>query len=288
MAALKAGNSHGQIGQRPFEMGHRAPDILDPADQGRDGRGSALHRPRPMRPGECRHAALAIDMTEYGRPAQDRPPHRLIRWMRTRRNGNLEALRRLPFFVPNGKQRSRPRHPADYHAASVESGRQRSASRNAMARKIVRWVAIGLAIVVVLAVAGAFLMPRLPGRDRDPSISRRRRRRCSRWSATSVSSTTGRPGSSAIRRRPIPSPDRPTGSARRSTGKARMPEVGTGSMTIAFDRARPACRDRARLRRSGRRRKPGSPSNRRGQAAPRPGAFPPTSASTRSTAISAR
>ncbi len=28
MAALKAGNSHGQIGQRPFEMGHRAPDIL--------------------------------------------------------------------------------------------------------------------------------------------------------------------------------------------------------------------------------------------------------------------
>lgn len=28
MAALKAGNSHGQIGQRPFEMGNRAPDIL--------------------------------------------------------------------------------------------------------------------------------------------------------------------------------------------------------------------------------------------------------------------
>ena len=28
MDALKAGRSHAQIGQRPFEMGHRAPDIL--------------------------------------------------------------------------------------------------------------------------------------------------------------------------------------------------------------------------------------------------------------------
>jgi ribose transport system substrate-binding protein len=28
MAALKAGCSHAQIGQRPFEMGNRAPDVL--------------------------------------------------------------------------------------------------------------------------------------------------------------------------------------------------------------------------------------------------------------------
>jgi ribose transport system substrate-binding protein len=28
MAALKAGHSHAQVGQRPFEMGHRAPDVL--------------------------------------------------------------------------------------------------------------------------------------------------------------------------------------------------------------------------------------------------------------------
>jgi ribose transport system substrate-binding protein len=28
MDALKAGCSHGQIGQRPFEMGNRAPDVL--------------------------------------------------------------------------------------------------------------------------------------------------------------------------------------------------------------------------------------------------------------------
>ena len=28
MDALKAGCSHAQIGQRPFEMGNRAPDVL--------------------------------------------------------------------------------------------------------------------------------------------------------------------------------------------------------------------------------------------------------------------
>jgi ribose transport system substrate-binding protein len=28
MDALKAGHSHAQIGQRPFEMGLRAPDVL--------------------------------------------------------------------------------------------------------------------------------------------------------------------------------------------------------------------------------------------------------------------
>jgi ribose transport system substrate-binding protein len=28
MSALKAGRSHAQIGQRPFEMGHRAPGVL--------------------------------------------------------------------------------------------------------------------------------------------------------------------------------------------------------------------------------------------------------------------
>ena len=28
MDALKAGHSHAQVGQRPFEMGHRAPDVL--------------------------------------------------------------------------------------------------------------------------------------------------------------------------------------------------------------------------------------------------------------------
>jgi ribose transport system substrate-binding protein len=28
MAALKAGRSHAQIGQRPFEMGYRAPSVL--------------------------------------------------------------------------------------------------------------------------------------------------------------------------------------------------------------------------------------------------------------------
>ena len=28
MDALKAGHSHAQVGQRPFEMGHKAPDVL--------------------------------------------------------------------------------------------------------------------------------------------------------------------------------------------------------------------------------------------------------------------
>ena len=28
MDALKAGRSHAQVGQRPFEMGYRAPDVL--------------------------------------------------------------------------------------------------------------------------------------------------------------------------------------------------------------------------------------------------------------------
>ena len=33
MDALKAGRSHAQIGQRPFEMGHRAPGGADRPDQ---------------------------------------------------------------------------------------------------------------------------------------------------------------------------------------------------------------------------------------------------------------
>ena len=52
--ALKAGRSHAQIGQRPFEMGYRAPSVMIDLIEGKDGRRSAVHRARRMHARERR------------------------------------------------------------------------------------------------------------------------------------------------------------------------------------------------------------------------------------------
>jgi ABC-type sugar transport system substrate-binding protein len=52
--ALKAGRSHAQIGQRPFEMGHRAPAVLIDLIGGKKVADPAIHRPRRMHAGQPR------------------------------------------------------------------------------------------------------------------------------------------------------------------------------------------------------------------------------------------
>jgi hypothetical protein len=46
--AFRDGRSHAQVGQRPFEMGYRAPDVMIQLINGESGRGPALHRPRRL------------------------------------------------------------------------------------------------------------------------------------------------------------------------------------------------------------------------------------------------
>ena len=46
MEALKAGRSHVQVGQRPFEMGYRAPTVMIDLIGGQEGGRSGVHRPR--------------------------------------------------------------------------------------------------------------------------------------------------------------------------------------------------------------------------------------------------
>ncbi len=48
MDALKAGISHGQVGQRPFEMGYKAMYMLNDLTQGKSVAGPGHHRPRRL------------------------------------------------------------------------------------------------------------------------------------------------------------------------------------------------------------------------------------------------
>ena len=54
MQALKDGRSHAQIGQRPFEMGYRAPSVMIDLIEGKKTvGGSSVYRPRRMHDGQC-------------------------------------------------------------------------------------------------------------------------------------------------------------------------------------------------------------------------------------------
>ena len=65
--ALKAGRSHVQVGQRPFEMGYRAPTRDDRSDQRQEGRAGDLHRPRRVHAGQRRqvHRQVARSRVAY-------------------------------------------------------------------------------------------------------------------------------------------------------------------------------------------------------------------------------
>ena len=60
MDDLKAGLSHGQVGQRPFEMGYKAIYLLNDLTQGKIRSGSGDDRPRRLHAGDHRHLQEAI------------------------------------------------------------------------------------------------------------------------------------------------------------------------------------------------------------------------------------
>ncbi len=55
VAIAKEGLVTALVGQRPFEMGYKAPIGDDQPDRGQDRRGSGVHRPRRMHQGYGRH-----------------------------------------------------------------------------------------------------------------------------------------------------------------------------------------------------------------------------------------
>ena len=55
LETVRAGFSQVNVGQRPYEMGHRAPDILIDIINGKDGRQPEVHRPRRVHEGKRRH-----------------------------------------------------------------------------------------------------------------------------------------------------------------------------------------------------------------------------------------
>ena len=63
MDALKAGRSHVQVGQRPFEMGYRAPVVMIELINGKTVASGDLHRPRRMHTGERRAPASPSSVT---------------------------------------------------------------------------------------------------------------------------------------------------------------------------------------------------------------------------------
>ncbi len=73
MDALKAGRSHAQIGQRPFEMGYRAPVGDDRPDRRQAARSGALYRPRRVHGGQ--HRRLSREVRSNSGRRRTAPPY---------------------------------------------------------------------------------------------------------------------------------------------------------------------------------------------------------------------
>ena len=67
--ALKAGRSHVQVGQRPFEMGYRAPTVMIDLIDGKHVERSALHRARRVHAGERRQLPRQVRRPDADRRA---------------------------------------------------------------------------------------------------------------------------------------------------------------------------------------------------------------------------
>ena len=104
MDALKAGRSHAQIGQRPFEMGHRAPAVLIDLINGKkvaDPLYTGLDECTPAEPRQVPGASSRDRLSSEGargRPcgvARRRLDGAVDRW-HARALRDLQALRRHP------------------------------------------------------------------------------------------------------------------------------------------------------------------------------------------------
>ncbi len=100
------------VGQRPFEMGYKAPGGHDRPDRRQGGRGSGVHRPRRMHQGHGRdlhpEIRIASPNCHEGRPQNGRPF--LLAFsgaIESSSRAKRDALRRHPFNPPSAPRESR-------------------------------------------------------------------------------------------------------------------------------------------------------------------------------------
>ena len=80
VAIAKEGLVTALVGQRPFEMGYKAPTVMIDLDRGQGCRRSGLHRPRRMHQGHGRDLHPEVGLRSWGAPSQERArPCLLIR-----------------------------------------------------------------------------------------------------------------------------------------------------------------------------------------------------------------
>ena len=163
MEALKAGRSHVQVGQRPFEMGYRAPTVMIDLINGKTVERPALHRPRRMHAGDCRHLPAEVKFGETRNeliPLDENPTERKL--------GGASAppffcvsCHRQPLILPDLSAMVGHGQRADPVPAAGDIGSRDAAQPPAReAGRVLRWLGIAIVAVVAVAIVVAFLLPR--------------------------------------------------------------------------------------------------------------------------------